>query len=155
MKDTMNHYTVKPGDTLWGIAQSHNTTIQTIVRANSWIEDIAVVKPGWVFHVPTGATRGDEPGTYKPTLDLVGVHTPTSLRPVSGLQMIGAGSDFDVDVIENIAFEGPIERVGNRPRLFRNCYIRTARLQGLDQTSRFRGYMQTGRKPETLKRLFF
>ena len=55
------HHVVVPGDTLSGIARQHGSTVEAIARANSWIEDINLVLPGWVFHVPVDVAPDPDP----------------------------------------------------------------------------------------------
>lgn len=43
-------YTVKPGDTLSGIAQYLNTTLDKIVKANPQIKDLDLIHPGDKIH---------------------------------------------------------------------------------------------------------
>ncbi len=45
-------YTVQVGDTLSGIAQSHNTTTQAMLTANPWITNPDFILPGWVVNLP-------------------------------------------------------------------------------------------------------
>lgn len=45
-------YTVKPGDTLWTIAQRHGTTINDIVKANN-IQNPALLQVGQILQIPS------------------------------------------------------------------------------------------------------
>ena len=44
-------YTVQAGDTLWGIAQNHNTTIATLTALNH-IENPSLIYPGQILILP-------------------------------------------------------------------------------------------------------
>lgn len=44
-------YTVKPGDTLWGIARTHGTNVDTILALNPTITDPAQILPGQVINL--------------------------------------------------------------------------------------------------------
>jgi LysM repeat protein len=45
-------YTVKPGDTLYKIAQRYNTTVEQLIKANSQIENPAQISVGQVICIP-------------------------------------------------------------------------------------------------------
>jgi LysM repeat protein len=47
-------YTVKAGDTVWGIAQKHGTTVATIIRANG-LNSVATIFPGQKLKVSGAA----------------------------------------------------------------------------------------------------
>lgn len=45
-------YTVKTGDTLWSLAQKHNTTIEAIAAKNKGlIKDINHIEVGWKIEI--------------------------------------------------------------------------------------------------------
>lgn len=44
-------YTVRPGDTLWGISQRYGTTVDELVRLNN-IQDPNLIYPGQVLRIP-------------------------------------------------------------------------------------------------------
>ncbi len=47
-----NTYTVQPGDTLSSIAQRYNTTVQSLVNANSFITNPNLILAGWNLTLP-------------------------------------------------------------------------------------------------------
>lgn len=47
-------YTVRSGDTLYGIAQQCGTSVDALVRANDAISNPNVVRVGWTIRVPNG-----------------------------------------------------------------------------------------------------
>ncbi len=61
-------YTVKSGDSLWGIAQDNNTTTKAIVNANSLSSASAVILPNQKLTIPTGA-KADKSPRIKPLTD--------------------------------------------------------------------------------------
>ena len=48
------YYTVRRGDTLWGIAQSYGTTVQEIAQING-IQNVNLIYPGQVFKIITNS----------------------------------------------------------------------------------------------------
>lgn len=48
----MTQYRVRTGDTLWGIAQKFNTTIEDIMDCNPIIKDPNHIEVGWVLTIP-------------------------------------------------------------------------------------------------------
>jgi LysM repeat protein len=62
-------YTVKPGDTLWRIAQAHNISVEALQKANN-LGESGVVIVGQVLTVPGAATTAPR-----------GAHTPAARRP--------------------------------------------------------------------------
>ncbi len=40
-------YTIVAGDTLYGISRRYNTTVQSILNANTWITNANYILPGW------------------------------------------------------------------------------------------------------------
>ena len=65
-------YTIKPGDTLWDIAQSNNTTVADIQKANPNIQNPDVIHPGQTITIPGADNKA---GTSNPTT------TPTQTSP--------------------------------------------------------------------------
>ncbi|MGH3386773.1 MAG: LysM peptidoglycan-binding domain-containing protein [Nocardioidaceae bacterium] len=57
-------YTVKPGDTVWGIAKAHESTVKAIVRANRLQHGGDLIFPGDVLEIPAAHPRG--PAKQKP-----------------------------------------------------------------------------------------
>ena len=55
----MNTYTVKQGDTLSAIAVKFNTTVDEIMKLNTFIKNRHVIKVGWVLHLPTKTQTRD------------------------------------------------------------------------------------------------
>ena len=49
---TIVAYYVRPGDSLYRIAQQHGTTVTRIATANPWLNDPNLIKAGWVLQVP-------------------------------------------------------------------------------------------------------
>jgi hypothetical protein len=45
-------YTVRPGDTLWEIARTHDTTVDAIAGANALVDE--VIQPGQELQIPGG-----------------------------------------------------------------------------------------------------
>lgn len=59
-------YTVKPGDTLWRIAQSHNVSVEALQRANN-MGDSGVVIVGQVLTIPgAGGAQPSAPAPPRP-----------------------------------------------------------------------------------------
>lgn len=58
-------YTVKSGDSLWGIAKDNNTTTKAIVDANSLSSAQAVILPNQKLTLPS-ATKADKHSRIKP-----------------------------------------------------------------------------------------
>lgn len=58
-------YTVKSGDSLWGIAKDNNTTTKAIVDANSLSSAQAVILPNQKLTLPA-ATKADKHSRIKP-----------------------------------------------------------------------------------------
>jgi len=58
-------YTVRPGDTLSGIAKKHNTTTSSIARANG-ISDPRKLKPGQKLKIIKGSSSGSKSTKSKP-----------------------------------------------------------------------------------------
>ena len=58
-------YTVKSGDSLWGIAKDNNTSTKAIVNANSLSSAKAVILPNQKLNIPTGA-KADKSTRIKP-----------------------------------------------------------------------------------------
>ncbi|MCH5462006.1 LysM peptidoglycan-binding domain-containing protein [Lactobacillus sp. LC28-10] len=58
-------YTVKSGDSLWGIAKDNNTTTKAIVDANSLGSAKAVILPNQKLTIPNGA-KADKSSRIKP-----------------------------------------------------------------------------------------
>ena len=54
-------YTVRRGDTLWGIAQRYRTTVAAIVQANG-IQNPNRIYPGEAFKIPTSGSTGGNTG---------------------------------------------------------------------------------------------
>lgn len=51
-------YTVKPGDTVWGIAARHGSTVGAIVKANDLDDGGSLIYPGDVLTIPSAHKRG-------------------------------------------------------------------------------------------------
>lgn len=51
--DGASTYKVRPGDTLWDIAQMHDTTVEAILRANNLRGN--TIKPGQELRIPAGS----------------------------------------------------------------------------------------------------
>ena len=48
----MIKYRVKPGDTLWKIAEDYGTTVEAIMRANPWLTDGPCPRFERVINIP-------------------------------------------------------------------------------------------------------
>lgn len=61
-------YTVKPGDTLWQIAQRHHTSVSALVKANGLRADGDLVVAGTTLRVPaaSGGAQAPRPTPAKP-----------------------------------------------------------------------------------------
>lgn len=73
-------YTVKSGDTLWGISQAHGTTVAALKSANNLTSDL--ITPGQKLTIPTGSSP--TPAPYKPPPFPTGLgpnRTSPSARP--------------------------------------------------------------------------
>ncbi len=62
---TEEQYTVKPGDTLYGISKSYGISIEALKKANSLERDS--LKPKQVLMIPSQRGEKSEEGTGKPS----------------------------------------------------------------------------------------
>lgn len=69
-------YLVKPGDTLWGIARSHNLAVSDLARVNA-ISNPSRIAPGQVLKIPKG-------GLVAPSISLVPWSEADRLFPRQG-----------------------------------------------------------------------
>jgi LysM repeat protein len=90
-------YTVQPGDNLFTIAQTYNTTVNAIVALNPQITDPSLIYPGELLQIPVGAV------SY-PTIPITGYGPSAVISPSSGSQ----GSDVQV-VVTGFPADTPIE----------------------------------------------
>ncbi|MEP7042205.1 MAG: phage tail tip lysozyme [Dokdonella sp.] len=81
-------YTVKSGDTLSGIAQSHGVSVAALEQANPQIHNANLIYPGQSLHIPAGATN--------PTGGGAGSNAQT-YTVKSGDTLSGIGQRFGVD----------------------------------------------------------
>jgi len=51
-------YTIRPGDTLWGIAQRFGITVQELLAANPQVTNPASIQPGLVIQMPQRGAQG-------------------------------------------------------------------------------------------------
>ena len=51
-------YTVRPGNTLYGIAQFFDTTVQDIILYNN-IQNVSQIYPGQILTIPAGTSQAD------------------------------------------------------------------------------------------------
>jgi murein DD-endopeptidase MepM/ murein hydrolase activator NlpD len=89
---------VKPGDTLWGLAQRHNTTVEAILAANNLTG--TDLFPGAILKLPSGA-----------------VAQPTSYTVRAGDTLYDIAARFSISVDDLIALnqlEGSLIRVGQQ-----------------------------------------
>lgn len=105
---SQGQYTVQPGDTLWGIAQRHGTTVDELVAANN-IADRNLIHPGQVLIIPGsegagGGTPPPPPNTQPPsgvntapqTQNPFGFARPGDMGP-NGKKRWGAQHDLDLN----------------------------------------------------------
>jgi LysM repeat protein len=78
--------TVRPGDTLWGLAIAHRSTIQTIVEKNRLSSGGSLIQPGQKLLVPRRASSGPKtaatPAPAKPTKPTATPSSPS--KPSAG-----------------------------------------------------------------------
>lgn len=87
---------VRPGDTLWGLAQRHGTTVDALRAANGLAQD--TLRPGMALHLPTGSTAA-----------------PTTYTVQLGDTLFDIAVAFDLSVDDLIAFndlDGSVIRPG-------------------------------------------
>lgn len=78
-----NSVTVTLGDTLSGIASRCNTTVEHLIRSNSYISDPDMIRVGQILTIPGGDDRATGPSAEQPAVPV----TPAGnlfLAPVSG-----------------------------------------------------------------------
>jgi len=51
-KGNNSSYTVKPGDTLWGISKSHGVNLNDVIKANPQIKNPDLIYPGQSVNIP-------------------------------------------------------------------------------------------------------
>lgn len=61
-------YTVRPGDSMWLIAQRFGVSLNALIAANPQISDPSRIFPGQVICVPTGTPTTCPPGTFRYTV---------------------------------------------------------------------------------------
>lgn len=87
---------VRPGDTLWGLAQRHGTTVDALREVNGLTED--TLRPGMSLHLPSGSTP-----------------SPTSYTVQVGDTLFDIAVAFDLSVDDLIAIndlDGTVIRPG-------------------------------------------
>jgi murein DD-endopeptidase MepM/ murein hydrolase activator NlpD len=96
--------TVKPGDSLWAIANRHNTTVEALMRANGLTNHHLM--PGMVLQLPGGSTP--QPSTY-------------TVRPGDTLYDIALAFNTSVDALIALNnLDGTLIRVGQVLKVVRS-----------------------------------
>src|SRR5579862_9345855 len=94
-------YTVRPGDTLWAIAQRNGVSVQDLVRANG-ISDPSTIYPGEQIAIPVKTSTGTYTVRQGDTLwgiaSALGVHVGDLLRlnPLGNPNLIQPGQRLTV-----------------------------------------------------------
>ncbi len=64
------HYTVRPGDTMSGIARERGLTLEALIGANPQVRDPAIIVPGQVLAIPASSTTPvPRPASQAPSVD--------------------------------------------------------------------------------------
>lgn len=96
-------YTVKSGDTLSTIGESHNTTYQAIAQVNH-IQNVNLIFPGQRFCLPTSGTYTSQPATQSttPTTTTPATQSTTPASQPAASTAPAAPSSSVVGMIEQI-----------------------------------------------------
>jgi uncharacterized protein YkwD len=125
-------YTVRPGDTLTGIAARYGTTVQAMVEANadtypSLSTNPGLINVGWVLNIPGGQSNAVvESGETSPSAPSAAVPAP-------------AAGEFDVAAVEQEVFRLVNEergKAGLHPLEWDPVLARVARLRSQDMVDR-------------------